>query len=615
MKIALLMLNKILCFLVIFCCCNFASAQIKTTQNDSTKVYKNIEKFAKKNNFRRFVHKLFFTDTNKSKPKKISKKNNRITKAFQVNEGKIIRNINITTLDPFGYSETNKDKVPNNFLEKIGNDIHFKTKNFTIRNLILIKKNQTLDSLLAKETERLIRRQRYVRSVIIEPITIANSKDSVDIDIRVLDSWSLIPNGSISSSRSNLEIAERNFIGLGHELDANFDRRFADNAKGNNIKYSINNIKNSFINTTFYYEDDFESNTRKSVKIERDFYSQLTQFAGGIFIENRRFIDSLPNNTGDFEKQLFKLESQNYWFGHAFNLFPKSSRLRTTNFVSTIGFQNTSYLNSPKFILDTERFFSSERLYLTSIGLSSREFVQDKFLFNYDLIEDVPIGKVYSITLGFQDKNLKKRTYFGARFAYGDYFKIGYLGTNIEWGSFFNNGLTEETTFRIEANYFTDLYYIGNWKIRQFIKPKVILGNNRNSNFKDQININENNGISGFNSPLLLGTRKWVSSFLTQTYSPGNWKGFHFNPFLNISLGMIGNKNDALFNKKLYSSFGIGVLINNEYLVFNSFQLSFAFYPSIPNEGMNIFKTNSFKNDDLSIPNYDIGKPNIVPYN
>ena len=447
------------------------------------------------------------------------------------------------------------------------------------------------------------------------PIPIANSKDSVDIDIRVLDSWSFIPNGSISASRSNLELSERNFLGLGHEIETNFDNRFEDKAKGNNVRYTINNIRDSYINSSFYYEDDFENNIKKSIKLERPFYSQATRFAGGFYLENIRRNDSLPNLANEFEKFAFKTESQNYWFGHAFNLFKKSSVFKTTNFVSTIGYQNITYLNNPDITLDTTNFLSSEQTFLASIGITTREFEEDKFLFNFDLIEDVPYGKVYSITGGLQDKNNKQRAYFGARFAYGNYFKLGYFGVNIQWGSFFNKGNTEETTLNFEGNYFTDLIYIGKWRIRQFIKPKVVLGNNRNPNYKDQININDRNGISGFNSATLIGTRKWVASFQTQTYAPGNWKGFHFNPFLNISLGMIGDKDSILFDKKLYSSFGIGVLINNDYLVFNSFQLSFSFYPSIPNEGSNIFKTNSFKNDDLSLPTYEIGRPTIVPYN
>ena len=84
-----------------------------------------------------------------------------------------------------------------------------KSKNWTIRNLLLFKKNEPLDSLVAEESERLIRKQRYVRSVIIKPVEIPNCKDSVDISVRVLDSWSLIPTGAISSSRGNFEITER----------------------------------------------------------------------------------------------------------------------------------------------------------------------------------------------------------------------------------------------------------------------------------------------------------------------------------------------------------------------------------------------------------------------
>jgi hypothetical protein len=77
---------------------------------------------------------------------------------------------------------------------------------------------------------------------------------------------------------------------------------------------------------------------------------------------------------------------------------------------------------------------------------------------------------------------------------------------------------------------------------------------------------------------------------------------------------MLGDESNTVFENKLYSKVGIGVLINNDYLVFNSFQLSIAFYPNIPNEGYNVFKTNSFKNNDLAIPDYQIGQPIIVPY-
>ena len=608
---------KLLFFSLFLLCCHLLTAQVKPVNKDSIKVYKDLENYSKKNKFNKLVHKLLFKSTRKSTPsKKNQKKRFLLNRAFEKNECKIIRNINNETLDPFGYSIDNKSDKPNNTVERFGNKVHLKTKNFVIKNLLLIKKNQPLDSLLAKESERLIRGQRYVRSVLIEPIPIKNNKDSVDISVRVLDSWSLIPTGSLSETTGNLEITERNVFGLGHEFEQSITNKFVDKKNGNSSRYTINNIANSFTNFTLFYENDQNSYTRKSAKLERIFYSPLTHWAGGIYFENRFYKDSLPNINETFQIQRFKFETQDYWVGHSFKIFPGISEdFRTTNFVSTLRYQNINYLEKPDLEYDATRFFNDKKTYLASIGITTRKFAEDKYLFNFGVIEDVPFGQVYSITAGFEEKNENKRFYFGSRFAYGNYYSFGYLGTNIEWGSFYNNGYTEETTFRIEGNYFTNIIQWGNWKIRQFIKPTFVFGNHRDPSIKDRININDSNGLSGFSSSTLFGTKKWVASFQTQTYSPGNWHGFHFNPYLNISLGMIGNEQDAIFNKKLYSSFGIGVLISNDYLVFNSFQLSLAFYPSIPNEGANIFKTNSFKNNDLSLPDYQIGKPIVVPYN
>ena len=607
---------KYLLIAILFFSCQTMTAQEKTPTKDSIKVYKDIEKYSKKSKFGKFVYKLLFKSTRARKTTlKTLKKRYLLQKSFDKHEGKIIRNINIETLDPFGYSAENEKDIPNKGFEKFGNSVHLKSKNWTIRNLLLFKKNEPLDSLVVKESERLIRRQRYTRSVVIKPLPIGSSKDSVDISIRVLDSWTLVPTGAISSSKGNLELTERNFLGLGHSFENNFTRRFSDDNKAYSGRYTIGNIKNTFINTTLTYNKDLENNTTKSIKIERIFFSPLTRFAGGVFLENHIFRDSLPDSNSNFEIQPFKNETQDFWLGYAFKIFKgKTEDYRTTNLVTTIGFKDLKYLDSPSIIYDPTNFFNSEKLYLTSIGITARKFAEDKYLFNYGIIEDVPYGQVYSITAGFQDKNHLKRAYFGARFAYGDFFRIGYLGTNVEWGSFFNNGNIEESTLRIEANYFTDLYTLGDWKIRQFINSSFIFGNHREPIIKDRLNINEENGIGGFNSTLLLGTKKLLTTFQTQTYVPGNWHGFRFSPFFNFTLAMLGDESNTVFENKLYSKVGIGVLINNDYLVFNSFQLSIAFYPNIPNEGYNVFKTNSFKNNDLAIPDYQIGQPIIVPY-
>ncbi|QBZ98001.1 BamA/TamA family outer membrane protein [Flavobacterium sangjuense] len=604
-------------FLFLLFTCQISQAQEKNSGNDSVTVYKNIEKLSKKNKLNKFVYRLLFKSKRSSAAaKKNSRKRFFIKKSFDRSEGKIIRDIRIETLDPFGYAVDNYKDQPEKGFEKFGNALHMKTKNWTIRNLLLFKKNEPLDSLVAKESERLIRKQRYVRSVIIKPIEIPNSKDSVDISVRVLDSWSLIPTGAVSSSKGNFDLTERNFVGLGHEIENNFSRRFDDGKKAYEARYTINNIKNTYIKTTFAYENDLYDNVTRSARIERQFFSPLTRLAGGAYYENRFYVDSLPDATGTFANQTFKLQTQQYWFGHSFKIFGgKSEDFRTTNLVTTFGYKNVAYSKKPTLQYDPSKFFASEKLYLATIGLNTQKFAEEKYLFNFGIIEDVPYGQVYAITGGFQDKNNNQRAYFSGRFAYGHYFNFGYLGTNIEWGSFNKNGHSEETTLRIEANYFTNLLSLGSWKIRQFIKPTLVLGNHRASIIKDRVTISNENGISGFDNPLLNGTKKLFASFQTQTYLPGNWHGFHFSPFFNMTLGLLGDDTNRFFNDKVYSIFSLGALINNDYLVFNSFQISFSFYPSIPYQGSNLFKTNTFKNNDLSLPDFQIGEPTIVPYN
>ena len=604
-------------FLLLILACQISQAQEKNSGNDSVKLYKNIEDYSKKSKFKKFIYRLLFKSQRSESPsQKSARKKFFIKKTFDRNEGKIIREIRIETLDPFGYAVDDYKDLPEKGFEKFGNALHIKTKNWTIRNLLLFKKNEPLDSLIAKESERLIRRQRYVRSVIIKPVEIPNCIDSVDVSVRVLDSWSLIPTGAISGSKGEFDLTERNFLGLGHEIENNFTRRFDDGKRAYDAHYTINNIKNTFIKATFAYQNDLNNNVTRSARIERQFVSPLTRFAGGAYFENRFYVDSLPDATGVFAKQNFKLQTQQYWVGHSFKIFGgKSEDFRTTNLVTTFGYKTISYFNKPSIQYDPSQFYASEKLYLTTIGINTRKFAEDKYLFNYGIIEDVPYGQVYAISGGFQDKNNIRRTYFSGRFAYGNYFPFGYFGTNIEWGSFYNNGNSEQTTLRIEANYFTNLLSIGSWRIRQFIKPTLIIGNHRESIIKDRVTISEENGISGFNNPLINGTKKLFTTFQTQTYLSGNWHGFHFSPFYNMTLGMLGDETDKVFNNKLYSIFSLGVLINNDYLVFNSFQISFSFYPSIPFQGTNVFKTNTFKNNDLSLPDFQIGEPTIVPYN
>src|SRR5699024_9418806 len=112
--------------------------------------------------------------------------------------GKIIRHISIESKDPFGTSLTDSTRTPHSVLQKAGNTLHVKSKEMAIRKFLLFDKDQPLDTLQVHETERLLRNQNYVRRVRIEPKPLKGAKDSLDIVVKILDSWSLLPRVKLS---------------------------------------------------------------------------------------------------------------------------------------------------------------------------------------------------------------------------------------------------------------------------------------------------------------------------------------------------------------------------------------------------------------------------------
>ncbi|SDX41325.1 BamA/TamA family outer membrane protein [Flavobacterium degerlachei] len=582
-------------------------SQITKQEKDSTEVYKQIHTYSKKNKFTKFMHGLIFKPIKSKKPLPVVKPIKRIAA-----EDKIIRNIKIITLDPFGYSDTDTLRRPGNWGERTGNRFHLKTKKLAIKDLLLFKKNTAYSLLKIQESERIIRAQKFVNRVTISEEFTSTKADSVDITIRVLDSWSTIPKISVSGSQNSVGLNERNFFGIGHQFDYKFTNRSSDGKTANNLAYTIPNIRNTFIKTKLKYQIDLDNYYEKSISLERPFYSPLTKWAGGISLAQQFRKDTLQGIDSKYENQNFKYSSHDFWIGKSVPIFKGSAvNSKTTNLIISGRFLNINYVESPTAAYDPIDFYSNEKFILSGIGINTRNFIQDQYIFKNGVVEDVPIGRIYGLTLGYQYKNNNWRPYLGAQVSFGSYHKWGFLSTNFELGTFFNKSVTEQTVFSFQANYFTNLTEFGKWKLRQFIKPQVVVGINRQNSIGDELSINGNYGIQGFNSAVY-GTNKMVLTLQTQAYAPHDVWGFRLNPYFNYSIALLGQKENGGKVTKAYSKVGIGVIITNDYLVFSSFQLSLSYYPTIPFDGDNIFRTNAFETGDFGLQDFELAKPKTV---
>jgi hypothetical protein len=597
-------------FLFVIALVGRTSGQDNTIKKDSLKIYKDIESFSKRSGFKGFVYQLLFKPVPAKKKKIHGKGKGPIGNSYVRYEGKIIRHIYIETLDPFGYSVYDTTGIKQSHLIKYANKLHVKTQRVTIQNYLLIRTADSFDSLLVKESERLIRINKYIHDVSFVILPTSAYSDSVDIYIREQDNWSLIPGINVSSSLFTLELTENNFVGLGHESKNSFTWYHRNGNFAYSLNYFIPNFRNTYINSTIHYDEDQYGNTNRIVAIDRPFFSSFAKWAAGVNFTKIIHKDSVNIDDPFLTKELFIQNIQDYWGGNSIQIARGNSENdRTTNLITTLRFLRIRYTVNENVKTDTLHVYADENTYLSGIGISRRKYVQDNYLFKFGLTEDVPVGSMVGITYGYFEKNNSGRFYLGGRIAFGNYNEWGYLSASMEYGTFFRSSHAEQGLLSAGVIYFSNMKEIGKWKIRQFVNPQVSFGINEKSL---DYSIVQNTSLPGESVFDLTNKNQMELTFQTQTYSPWTVIGFHFGPFLSYSAGLAGYGINGFNKSKIYSKIGIGVLIKNDNLVLSTFQLSFSFYAITPGNLDNVLKVNSIKTTDFTLDDFSIGKPHAI---
>lgn len=604
--------------------------QISDTNRDDSAKYIAVQRFSGKSKVAKLVYRALFRPLGREKKPELSSMEREEAFYHRSSQNRIIRNIRIVTLDPFGYELRDSTETAERLLMKAGNFLHAKTSSSVIKNLLLFRENEKYDSLLIKESERLIRSQDYIRDVYL--FTQSASRDSIDVTIRVLDVWSLVPSAALSPSVTSVGIRDLNFAGTGHNLDASTLWRKPGGANLTSLRYFMPNILNSYtsVNLQYLFSPNgnlseaagfdkyfftpvsynpqylFSDNPNiiRSIEVNRPFYATVTRWAGGMFLgqvmatqsyeasDSLRFITH-PTNI------------QDYWLGHSFRFSNGRDMITSLVIAGRLVTTRTPQRSSQA---REAGLFSPHTFYFASLNLISRKYFRDRYVFNYGKIEDVPAGRSIGLTFG-QEYRQRNRYYIGLSTSAGTYYGFGYLGFRLSYGTFHGADGFHEGMISGSVNFFTRLLDLGNWKIRQFVSPSFIYGINHLPVPNQPLKI----GIKGFESIESHASNITVVSLQTQSYAPWNLAGFHFGPYFFSHIGFMGEEPPSGTRKsRVYSLMGFGILIKNDYLMFKTFQVSLSFYPFIPGRGYNLFRTNSYKASDYGFRDFDVTKPGIV---
>ena len=114
-----------------------------------------------------------------------------------------------------------------------------------------------------------------------------------------------------------------------------------------------------------------------------------------------------------------------------------------------------------------------------------------------------------------------------------------------------------------------------------------------------------------------MGQNKSLLKFESVIYTPFDYAGIQIAAVVFAGFGKLGRINPMYTNVKestIYQAYGLGFLIRKENLVVNTIQISFGYYPNIPNGTGNEFRYNPIGINNLNLRDFDISKPDFINY-
>jgi hypothetical protein len=302
-----------------------------------------------------------------------------LDRQFDQHNYKLIRSINISTLDAFGYSITDPTRQPKNILEKTANTLHIKTVRSRVRQVLLFRVGEELKPQALAESERLLRQTPEILDARVFVNEATTDQDSVDIQIITKDLFSI--GGSIKLrdvGAGVIALRDVNFLGQGHQFRNRFEYGRSEPQSWSYEGSYVVPFRN-FVNAQASYRNTYQYR-ETGVGVSRGFYSVNTKYAGAAFfnmVDQGVTLDQPPPG----EPYVFyplRFNRQDLWVGRSLRL-PSydlgyenpgrvivSARTINTNYVVR---PNTSYLDNT--------------LLLGTVGYSVRRYYKDKYLFGF----------------------------------------------------------------------------------------------------------------------------------------------------------------------------------------------------------------------------------------
>ncbi len=480
--------------------------------------------------------------------------------------GRFIRHIDIAQLPVFNVETV----VPGGILD-VGDAVHIDTRKRVVRGYLLMKEGTPLDPYLLADSERILRSTPFILDATIVVIPVEESADSVDLLVVTQDVWSIGVTGSIRGvGMYKVKLYERNFLGLGQILEAEFDVGRNRSQKLNFTGlYRYENIRGSFIDLDLRYVNSHIQN-KPQITFSRPFRTVEINYGGALDLSR---VDE-KDTSGEITRSY---DLRDLWMGRAFRVGDVSYREQNRRQLTVSGrVAARDYVKRERVDETTDRSLHNRTLMLGGVSWSLSEYRKALLLTTYGNTDDIGTGYLLGLTGGYENGEFNNRWYAGGRLSAGHFGNVlGYYAWLVEAGEFFRGSDSQDGAVRLNLSGFSKLSRPGRYRYRLFYGVDYLEGFDRQSSERLRLR------VQGIDTDLA-DTRRLSLGLEGVAFTPWRALGVRFALFGALSLGTIGSDADSFLRGKYYSSFGVGFRFHSDRLVFGAYEVRIVYVPSVP---------------------------------
>ncbi|WP_291856833.1 hypothetical protein [Marinilabilia sp.] len=513
-------------------------------------------------------------------------------------DGREIKNIDIRHVQPFGATVDDTVSIADTWLTRVGNKLRFETATGLIIKTITFEEGQILSSTDLTDSERLLRSFSFINDVRIVVWPHPYIPGSVNVSIYVQDRYPHAFSLGLTDQNPSFTLINKNLFGRGFSLSHTLVTPTIDVATwGFRETFGAENVLGKYLNFEIDYSN-IENLELIHGNLKKDFVLPEIKYAGEISV-NRSFINpkireypAIP-----WEPPLNYLR-QNFYIGRSFLLNNPDNPLRSNIYI--LGrYLDINLFEEPS----PSGMFSEGRFYFGGLAFSRRGYYKNNLIYSFGRTEDVPHGMLTSFSYGYHQGPDIRRHFAAIHYSTGRALipSRGYLFLSGDIGSYFSSNALSQGFLKLSGEYITPLMNVGNSKMRSFFELQYITGLKRKEG--EYLSIDEDvNGLHRFDyKNTIRGSEKVVLKTEQVFFTRMEPLGFKFAFFTFFDTAFLQESDSpSLFRSTPYFSFGGGLRIRNDNLVFNTLQIRLSIMPRVP-EGELPF---SFRTSGESLKNF-----------